>query len=72
MKKTCFGIIGLLICICIHFTVAGAQEKKGPRLVIKEKSFDAGEIDEGRNIEHVFNVSNEGDSVLEIEQVKPG
>jgi len=72
MRKTCLAIVGLLICACVHFAVAGAQEKKGPRLVIKQKSFDAGKIDEGTKLEHAYTVSNEGDSVLEIKKVKPG
>ena len=72
MKKTYLGIIVLWLCMGIQVTVAGAQERNGPRLVIEKNSFDAGEINEGRNVEHAFVVSNEGDEVLRIEQVKPG
>ena len=72
MKNIHIGIIGILLCIFLPLTGVGAEESKGPRLVVKEKSFDAGEINEGQNLEHEFIVSNEGDSVLKIEQVKPG
>ena len=72
MKNIHIGIMGILLCLCLSLTVAGAEESKGPRLVVKEKSFDAGEINEGQDLEHEFIVSNGGDSVLKIEQVKPG
>jgi hypothetical protein len=42
----------------------------GPRLVLGETLFDAGKVKEGEFIEFVFPVSNQGDRVLEINDVK--
>jgi hypothetical protein len=41
-------------------------------MVLKEKTVDYKEVDEGEVIEHVFKVLNEGDQPLQIEKVKPG
>ena len=72
MNKVWLGIAYALMGLCLSAPNSWAQEKKGPRLLVKEKVFDAGEIDEGKPIEHAFIVSNEGDEVLKIEKVKPG
>lgn len=72
MNKIWFGIAYAMIGLCLSASNSWAQEKKGPRLSVKEKVFDAGEVDEGNTIEHAFIVSNGGDEVLKIEKVKPG
>ncbi|MBW1692450.1 MAG: hypothetical protein DRG87_01330 [Deltaproteobacteria bacterium] len=49
-----------------------AQETKGPKIVLKERTFDFKKVREGEVISHTFAVRNEGDHVLEIIRVKPG
>ena len=72
MKK--LGITGVILfaffAFCGH---PGLSEgTSGPRMVLKEQRFDAGEIMQGKLIEHTFTVVNQGDQTLEIKQVKPG
>lgn len=44
----------------------------GPKLVMKQKEFHFGDVAEGDVLSHEFVVSNEGDAVLQIQNVKPG
>lgn len=72
MKKLCIGIFIFILCFITHLSLARAQKATGPRMVLKEKTVDYKEVDEGEVIEHVFKVLNEGDQPLQIEKVKPG
>ena len=72
MKKLRIGIFVFIICFIMPLSLAWAQEDTGPRMVLKEKSVDYKEVDEGEVIEHVFAVFNQGDQPLQIERVKPG
>ncbi len=49
-----------------------AQEPGGPKLVLKEQEFNLKEVMEGKVVEHVFRVLNQGDEPLKIINVKPG
>ena len=72
MKRAVLTIIiaNILLSFCI--SMVNAQKPAGPRLVLDKKVFNANEVKEGEIIEHTFTVSNTGDSVLEINKVKPG
>jgi hypothetical protein len=59
-----------LFVLCGGFCLA--EQSVGPKIIIKERVFDFGEVDEGQVIEHVFQVFNPGDEILEIVNVKPG
>jgi hypothetical protein len=72
MKKSFASIACAIALSCFFCHLAWAQETKKPNLVIKETLFDAGEIDEGKVIEHTFSVHNSGDATLEIKNVRPG
>jgi len=48
-----------------------AQEKGTPKMVLKEQLIDFKDVIEGKDIAHSFEVFNEGDEPLKIEQVKP-
>ena len=48
-----------------------AQEKGAPKMVLKEQLLDLKDVIEGKDIAHSFEVFNEGDEPLKIEQVKP-
>ena len=49
-----------------------SEAAPGPKMVVKEKFFDAGKMKEGTLIEHTFKVLNEGDAELKITNVRPG
>ncbi len=72
MKKLFLVIFtGILLgASCVPWPLA--QETSGPNLVLKERVYDFGEIFEGKDIEHIFKVFNQGDKPLEIKGVKPG
>ena len=72
MKKLCIGLCMLVLCFITQLSLAWAQKVIGPKMVLKEKTVDYKEVDEGEVIEHVFKVLNEGDQPLQIEKVKPG
>ena len=63
-------ILSSLVFICAYS--APAQEVLGPKMVLKEREFDCGEVKEGEVIEYTFSVLNQGDETLEIIRVKPG
>jgi len=63
-------ILSSLVFLCAYSIPA--QEVLGPKMVLKEREFDCGEVQEGKVIEHTFKVLNQGDEPLEIVGVKPG
>jgi hypothetical protein len=72
MKKYLLYGIMCVFLIVISGYFALAQEHGGPKMVVKERKFDFGEVKEGEIIEHTFQVLNRGDQTLEIEDVRPG
>ena len=60
----------LIISILIPFS-SFAQEKAGPRMVIIEPVFDAGNVNQGTTISHNFIVKNTDDEELLISKVAP-
>jgi hypothetical protein len=72
MRKLWIAISLLALFFNAHLSVAWAQKATGPRMVLKEKSVDYKDVDEGEIIEHVFKVFNKGDQPLQIKKVKPG
>lgn len=72
MKKLWIVISLLALCFNTDLSIAWAQNATGPRMVIKEKAADYQKVDEGKIIEHVFTVFNQGDQPLQIKNVKPG
>jgi Protein of unknown function (DUF1573) len=63
--------LGVLFCVSI-FTASLAQTPSGPSMVLPESSFDFGDVDEGKVVEHTFRVLNKGNQPLEIRKVNPG
>ena len=64
-----------MICIALFSLCAYAslaQEAGGPKMILKERLFDFGEVKEGKIIRHTFEVLNQGDEILNIEKVTPG
>ena len=56
----------------VPFTASLAQTPSGPSMVLPERSFDFTDVEEGKVVEHTFNVLNKGNQPLEIRNVNPG
>jgi hypothetical protein len=50
---------------------ASVGEPQGPRIYIGEGPFDFGSVAAGSQPEHIFEIKNVGDKVLEIRHVQP-
>lgn len=71
--KRIWRILLVFICGMILYAYnVTAEDIAGPKLVLKEKVFDFGNVIQGEIIEHAFIVANEGDKALEITRVNPG
>ncbi len=70
MKKRMLSMIPVLVILNFSF-IAIAQDKAIPKMVIQERIYNAGEIDEGRVIEHAFIVENQGGDTLLLNKVTP-
>ena len=67
-----FFFVSFLFLVSSSLHVAWTQATAGPRMVLKETSFDFGVVQEGERLVHEFHVRNQGDQVLEIKDVQPG
>lgn len=72
MKKFFTFLLSAALVLGFFGALALAQNKPQPRMVIKKPVFDAGEINEGKNLKHTFQVFNHGNALLEIRDVRPG
>lgn len=75
----------ILLCLSVLFGHPGAVSEcfaqqhrfssensaDGPSIVLAEKTFDFGEVDEGSVVSHEFTVKNEGGTELQIKKVSP-
>ena len=69
MKKT---RILMLVVAAVAITAAGyAGELPGPRIYVKESHFDFGTVRPGAQPEHIFEIKNVGNEVLDIQRVQP-
>lgn len=57
--------LGLLLAAC-----AGSAVAAGPRLTIREPIADFGSVEQGTPVTHVFRLTNHGDAVLHVANVK--
>jgi len=69
MKKA--GISMLVVAVVAIAAAGFAGERQGPRIVVKESKFDFGTVRPGTQTEHIFEVKNVGDEVLDIQRVQP-
>lgn len=72
MRKACFIVSLLALCIIFNVSLAVAQQTAVPLLVMEETSFDFKEVREGEVLEHAFKVMNKGGLTLAIDKVQPG
>lgn len=65
-----------LMCAAVFVLAAQAQEAPvqeqahGPKLVVDETTFNFGEVENERDVEHTFILRNEGDMTLEISSTR--
>ena len=71
MAKSCILLLIALCLLLVSDAPSLAQGGRGPKMVLKEKTFDFGSIDQWEIVEHAFLVSNQGDKALRIERVSP-
>ncbi len=59
----------LVLCLVVLAGAAGAAE--GPRIAVPDPLYSFGTVTAGTVLEHVFEIRNTGDGVLEIKKVAP-
>jgi hypothetical protein len=69
MKKT--GILMLVIAVVAIAGAGFSGERQGPRISVKDSKFDFGTVRQGTQPEHIFEVKNVGDEVLDIQRIQP-
>jgi hypothetical protein len=67
MKKT--GI-AILIFLSAAVGMTQAEGAKEPKIAVKELRFDFGQVEQGKQVSHVFEVMNEGTETLVIQKVQ--
>jgi len=72
MKRLFLNALIIFLISVLWYSPLLAQELSGPKLVLKEQEFSFKEAMEGKVVEHVFQVFNQGDKPLKIINVKPG
>jgi hypothetical protein len=72
MRKISLPMLIFLAVLLLGSNSGPAKDSRGPKLVVAEPLFDAGEVMEGEIVKHAFRVMNAGDKVLRIKNVKPG
>jgi hypothetical protein len=70
LKLLVSGVVSLFF-FWVAPDMLSAQEKGAPKMFLKEQLIDFKDVIEGKDIAHAFEVFNEGDKPLKIEQVKP-
>lgn len=66
-------VAGMLMVVFLSAACfAGDKDKDPPKFFIQHQTVDVGEIYEGQDIAHVYNVRNNGIGELHIINVKPG
>ena len=71
MRMNKVGIYLLVVASVVMSGGAAAEERKGPRISVSEARYDLGRVDQGLQPEHVFEIKNVGDELLEIRQIQP-
>lgn len=66
--------VGISVLVLAAVVLAGsvsAGERQGPRILVKDARFDFGMVSQGTQPEHIFEIKNTGDELLEITQIQP-
>jgi hypothetical protein len=70
LRLVLWGIVSVFLLYMGQGPASG-QAKGSPKMVLNEQLVDFKDVTEGKDISHSFQVFNEGDETLKIEQVKP-
>jgi hypothetical protein len=65
------GISVVVLAAVVFSGGLSAGERQGPRISVKDSRYDFGMVGQGAQPEHVFEITNTGDEVLEITQIQP-
>lgn len=68
MNRSCFLFVLLVMAFLAYSEVPASA---APKIDVKEKVFNFGEMVEGQTVEHAYKVQNRGDQPLEIRRLKP-
>ena len=60
-----------MTALLLFAVLAAADESRAPKIVLPELKHDFGTVPAGHRAEHVFEIRNGGDAVLEIRKVQP-
>ena len=71
MRKAGVFAFIFVVLFVVYSSLAFSQEGGVAKMVLEEKEFNAGNINEGGIVEHAFKVMNKGTGTLEIISVKP-
>lgn len=69
MNKVVISVLVLAAAVLAGSVYAG--ERQGPRISVKDARFDFGMVSRGTQPEHIFEIENTGDELLEITQIQP-
>ncbi len=65
------GILVLTLVLALVGGAGAGDASKGPRIWVAEPLYDFGAVSAGAVLEHVFEIRNTGDEVLEIRKIAP-
>ena len=73
-RMRCISLAGIIYILIFALSGASvwAEGPSRPKMVLKERTFDFKQVNEGETLKHTFQVLNQGDEPLEIINVKPG
>ena len=71
MRLNRVGISVVVLAAVVFSGGLTAGERQGPRIMVKESRFDLGMVGQGTQPEHIFEIKNTGDELLEIQQIQP-
>jgi len=69
MKKA--GMLTLVFAAMATAITGFAGERQGPRIQVQVSTFDFGTVKQGTRPEHIFEIKNIGDEILDIERIQP-
>ncbi len=72
MKKTVFALVAIAVVTgsALGSGALAQEERKGPKIEVKEERYNFGKVTQGEEAVHVFEIRNAGDEPLVIERVQ--
>ncbi len=70
IRKKVFAFVLSLSMLGFQVVNPNYSQDNGPKIKISQESFDFGEVQEGSIVNHIFRVTNVGDSVLNIYKLR--